>query len=266
MITTLPRSGYAPVNGLQLYYEMHGTGEPLLLLHGGLASGEMFAPFLQAWSHTRHLITVDLQAHGRTADRDRALSYEELAADVAAFIRYLGVGPIDLLGYSLSGGVALQTACRCPDLLRKLIVVSAPYASSGWYPEVRAAFAQLGPPMAEAMKASALYQRYAALAPQPSNWTQLVTKIRDLETQTYDWSAQVAALTTPTMLVFADADAVHPAHVVHFYQLLGGGQQHAGWDGAHMPVVQVAVLPGCTHYNLCSSPLLLPAVRLFLDN
>lgn len=262
MINTLPRSGYAPVNGLRLYYEMHGTGEPLL--HGGLSSSEMFAPLIQVWCQTRHIITVDMQAHGRTADRDRSLSYEDLAADIAAFIRYLGVGPVDLLGYSLGGGVALRTAGRFPDLLRKLIVVSAPYASSGWYPEVRAAFAQLGPLMAEAMKASALHQRYAALAPHPSNWTQLVTKVRDLETQAYDWSEEVVALTTPTLLVFGDADAVHPAHVVHFYQLLGGGQQDAGWDGANRPVAQLAILPGFTHYNLCSSSLLLPVVSLFL--
>jgi pimeloyl-ACP methyl ester carboxylesterase len=265
MIATAPQTGYAPVNGLNLYYQIHGSGRPLVLLHGGLGSTEMFGDVLYALAAGRQVIAVDLQAHGRTADIDRPLRYELMADDIAALIAHLGIARADVMGYSLGGGVALQTAIRHPDVVNRLVVVSTPFKREGWYPEVLAGMAQMGPEAAEPMKQSPMYQLYSGIAPRPEDWPVLLTKTGDLLRQDYDWSQGVAALTMPTMIVFADADSVIPAHIVEFYGLLGGGKGDAGWDGARMPAARLAVLPGTTHYNILTSPLLVPAVTPFLD-
>ncbi len=147
-------SGYAPVNGLNLYYETHGTGEPLILLHGGVVGIDTFGPNLPALSEQRKVIAVELQGHGRTADIDRPLSFEEMADDIAALMKELRIEPADVMGYSLGGGVALQLAIRHPGSVRKLVVVSEPFKRDGWYPEVLVAMAQMGPSAAESMKQS----------------------------------------------------------------------------------------------------------------
>ena len=139
------KSGYAPVNGLKLYYEIHGTGEPLVLLHGGVVGIATFGPNLGALSEKRKVIAVELQGHGRTADIDRPLSFEAMADDIAALMKYLAIEKTDVMGYSLGGGVALQIAIRHPELVRKLVVVSAPCKRDGWYPEVLAGMVQMGP-------------------------------------------------------------------------------------------------------------------------
>src|SRR3989454_10373088 len=151
--TTLFRSGhYADVNGIKLYYETHGTGRPLILLHGGLGAIEMFGPNLPALAKGRQVIAVDLQGHGRTADIDRPLSVALMADDIAALIKHLGLASADVLGYSLGGGVALQTAIRHPEVVRKLVVVSTPFKRSAFYPEILAQQGQGGAAAAEAMK------------------------------------------------------------------------------------------------------------------
>jgi pimeloyl-ACP methyl ester carboxylesterase len=258
-------SGYAPVNGLKMYYEIHGAGEPLILLHGGLGSGEMFGGILPLLSHGRRVIAVDLQAHGRTADIDRPLSYEVMADDIAALMQNLGIKKADVMGYSLGAGVALRTAIQHPDMVRKLVIVSTTFRRDGWYPELVAAMAQMGAASAEAMKPSPIYQMYARIAPKPADWPVLVTKVGDLLRKDYDWSKEVAAIQAPTMLVFGDADAVRPEHAVQFFELLGGGKKDAGWDGSGMSNARLAILPGATHYNILSSPLLSSAVTPFLD-
>jgi pimeloyl-ACP methyl ester carboxylesterase len=262
---TATKSGYAPVNGLKLYYEIHGAGQPLILLHGGLGSTEMFGDVLVQLAFARQVIAVDLQAHGRTADIDRPLSYEAMADDITALLKYLGIEKADLMGYSLGAGVALQTTFRHPELVRKLVVVSEAYKRDGWYPEVRAAMDQLGPAAAEMMKPSPLYKTYARIAPRPQDWTVLVTKISDLIQKNYDWSKEVAAIKAPTMLVFGDADAVPPAHAAAFFELLGGGKKDAGWDGSGLIQSQLAILPGATHYTIFASPALASTVAPFLD-
>src|SRR6266446_4283744 len=150
--TTALKTGYAPVNGLNLYYEIHGTGEPLILLHGGLAATEMFGEVMPALSNGRQVIAVDLQAHGRTADIDRPLSYDAMADDIAALIKHLGIEKADVMGYSLGGGVALRTAIQHPGAVRKLVVVSAAFKRDGWYPEILAGMAQMNAGAAESMK------------------------------------------------------------------------------------------------------------------
>jgi pimeloyl-ACP methyl ester carboxylesterase len=259
------KTGYAPVNGLKLYYEVHGAGQPLVLLHGGVGATEMFSPIMPSLSKTRQVIAVDLQAHGRTADIDRPLRCEAMADDIAALIKYLGIEKADIMGYSLGGGVALRTAIQHPGIVRKLVVVSATFKRDGWYPEIVAAMSQMGPGAAEPMKQSPMYQMYARIAPKPADWPVLLTKLGDLLRQDYDWSKEVASIQAPTLLVFGDADAVRPEHAVQFFELLGGGKKDAGWDGSGMSKARLAVLPGLTHYNIFSAPALASTVTPFLD-
>lgn len=262
---TTAQTGYAPVNGLNLYYEIYGTGEPLILLHGGMGSVEMFSEILPQLAAGRQVIGVDLQAHGRTADSDRPLRFELMADDIGALIKHLGIEKADVMGYSLGGGAALRTAIQYPAVVRKLVVISTAYKRANWYPEVLAGMEQMGPHLAEPFKQSPTYQLYAKIAPKLDDWPVLLTKLGDLLRQDYDWTNEVAALPMATMLVFGDADSLPPAQIAQFFGLLGGGQKDAGWDGSNMPTARLAILPGMTHYNILSSPLLAPSVLPFLD-
>jgi pimeloyl-ACP methyl ester carboxylesterase len=258
--TTGPKTGYAPVNGISLYYEIHGSGEALILLHGGAVGIVMFGPNVAALAKNRKVIAVELQGHGRTADINRPLSFEAMTDDIARLMKYLGIEKADVMGYSLGGGVALQTAFRHPESVCKLVVVSTPFKRDGWYPEVLVAMSQMGPSAGEMMKQSPSNQVYPNV-----NWAVLFTKLGALLRKDYDWSKEVAALKLQAMIVFADADAVLPAHIVEFYGLLGGGQKDAGLDGSGRPADQLAILPGLTHYNISASPLLPTVVAPFLD-
>jgi pimeloyl-ACP methyl ester carboxylesterase len=263
--TTAVKTGYAPVNGLNLYYEIYGTGEPLILLHGGLAAIELFDEILPLLSNTRQVIAVDLQGHGRTADIGRPFSYDVMADDIAALINYLGIEKADIMGYSLGGGVALRTAVQHSNRVKKLVLVSTAFRRDGWYPEVLAGIAEMGPETAEQMKQTPTYQLYAHLAPKPQDWPLLVAKLGELLRKDYDWSKDVAAIRLPTLLVLGDADAVRTAHAVQFFELLGGGKKDGGWDGSGVSNARLSILPGLTHYTICSSPMLVSSVNLFLD-
>jgi pimeloyl-ACP methyl ester carboxylesterase len=261
----MTQGNYTAVNGLKLYYEIYGRGQPLVLLHGGLGVIGMYAPILPALAGNRQVVAVELQGHGHTADVDRPLSFEAMADDVAALVKQLGFENADLLGYSLGGGVALQTAIRHPDVVRKLVVVSTPFKSEGWYPEVRAGMRAMNAEIAKTWVGSPMQQAYASVAPRPDDWPTLVAKTGKLVSQDYDWSAGVAAIKVPTMIVIGDADGVRTAHGVEFFELLGGGQRDAGWDGSGMSNARLAILPGTTHYNIFVSPALVSAVTPFLD-
>jgi pimeloyl-ACP methyl ester carboxylesterase len=259
------KTGYAPVNGLNLYYEIHGTGEPLILLHGGLGSTEMFDATLPSLAKNRQVIAVDLQAHGRTANIDRPLSYEAMADDVAALIHYLKFERADVLGFSLGGEVALRTAIQHSDVVRKLVVVSAAFRRDGWYPEIVAQTTALGASSAEKFKQTPMYETYERVAPRPEDWPVLFTKLGEMFRKDYDWSKEVQEIKLPVLLVFGDADAVRTAHVVQFFELLGGGKKDGGWDGSGLSNAQLAILPGLTHYKIISSPALVSIVTPFLD-
>jgi pimeloyl-ACP methyl ester carboxylesterase len=256
---------YAKVNGLSLYYEEHGSGEPLVLLHGGISAGEMFGAILPALAAERRVITVDLQGHGGTADVDRPLLPETMADDIAALIRHLGVERADVMGYSLGGTVALRTAIQHPQVVRRLVLVSVGFRRDGSHPEVVQNMDQFSPELAPVLQQSPLYERYARLAPRVEDWPVLIAKTAELLHADYDWTAEVKRLEPPTMLVFADADSVRPAHIVEFYALLGGGLRDANWDGSLRPTARLAILPGTTHYDVYASPALAPAVGPFLD-
>jgi pimeloyl-ACP methyl ester carboxylesterase len=251
---------FAPINGLKLYYEIHGTGEPLILLHGGVGASEMFGPIIPALAATHKMIAVHLQAHGHTADINRPLRFESMADDIAELLKHLNMDRADILGYSLGGGVALQTVLRHPDTVRKLVLISTPFKQHGFYPEVLANMAQMGPEAAKFMNQSPLYQLYPDV-----DWAALFTKLGNLLRQDYDWSKGVAAIKSPVMIIYADADAIDPAHAMEFFTLLGGGQRDAGMDGSARPTARLAMLPGMTHYNILSFPELAALVTQFLD-
>jgi len=261
---TAAKTGHAPVNGLQLYYEIRGSGDPLVVLHGGIGSMEMFGPNLDAFAAHRQLISVDLQAHGRTGDVDRPFSYERMGDDIGALIDHLRLGKADVLGYSLGAGVALQTALRHRDRVRKLVLVSVAARRSEYFPEVLAGFAAIGPHMAEPMKQAPVYAHYAKVAPRPEDFPVLLRKLGELVTKDYDWTPQLASL-PPTLIVVGDADAMRLAHAVEMFTLLGGSQRDPGWDGsAGRTASQLAILPGTNHYDMATSPALVAAVEPFL--
>jgi pimeloyl-ACP methyl ester carboxylesterase len=263
--TAVLNSGYASVNGLKIYYELHGTGEPLILLHGGLGSSDMFSEIMPLLSKKKQVIAVDLQAHGRTADINRPLSYEAMADDVAALIHSLNIEKADVMGYSVGGEVALRTAIQHPEVVRKLVIVSATFSRDGWYPEIVAGMTKMGADSAASMKQTPMYQLYAHIAPTPEDWPVLHTKLGEMFRKDYDWSKDVPAITAPTLLVFGDADAVRTAHAVQFFELLGGGKKDGGWDGSGASSARLAILPGLTHYAIFSSSVLASTVAPFLD-
>ena len=213
----------------------------------------------------RRVIAVDLQAHGHTADVDCPLRYQTLGDDVAALIGHLGLAQADLMGYSFGAATALRTAIQHPHLVCPLVVVSAPCQRDGWYPESLAGMNQLGSHLAEPLKQSPLYGIYATAAPRVPDWPVLLDKTGNLLRQDFDWSADIAKITAQAMLVYADADAVCPAHIVNFYALLGGGLCDATWNGSTRSVARLAILPGHTHYDIFGSPDLGCAVIPFLD-
>ena len=256
---------YADVNGLSLYYEEHGSGEPLVLLHGGISAGEMFAPILPELAAGRRVITVDLQGHGHTADADRPLRPQTMADDVAALIEHLGLERADVMGYSLGGFVALRVAIQHPHLVRRLVLVAVAFRRDGSHPEVVAAMDQMTPEIAEMLKQSPLYEVYSRLAPRVEDWPVLIAKTSAMLKEDYDWTSEIAQLSMPVMLVYADADSVRPGHIVEFYGLLGGGLRDAGWDGSARPTARLAILPGTTHYDIADAAGLVPAVVPFLD-
>ena len=257
---------YADVNGIALYYEIHGAGRPLVLLHGGLGAIEMFGPNLPALARGHQVIAVDLQGHGRTADVDRPLSIELMGDDIAALIVHLGLQRPDIMGYSLGGGVALQTAVRHPKVVGKLVVASAPFRRNAFYPEILAQQAFVSGDMAEAMKETPMYQLYSSIAPRPEDFPRLLTKIGEAMKVDFDFSKEIASLKIPTMVVAADADIFPPAHAVEMFELLGGGLRDGGWDGSARPKSRLAILPGLTHYTLFSDPALAATVIPFLDD
>lgn len=263
--TTQARSGRAEINGISYYYEIHGTGEPLLLLHGGLGSIDMFGPLLPQLASSRQVIGVDLHGHGRTTLGERALSTTDMGDDLAVLLDRLGYAQVDAFGYSLGAGVAFRLAVQHPGKVRRLALVSAGYASDAFYPEVKAQRAQFNAAAAEFMKETPMYQSYMAIAPNPADFPRLLDRIGAAMSQDYDWAAEVKKLTMPTMLVYGDSDMYRPEHMIGFFQLLGGGLRDAGWMKEHQSQNRLAILPGRTHYDIFMAPELVTMVLPFLD-
>jgi pimeloyl-ACP methyl ester carboxylesterase len=255
--------GYVDVNGLQMYYEIHGEGQPLVLLHGAFSAiGTSFGALFPELAKTRQVIAFELQAHGHTADIDRPLSLETMADDVAAAIQKLGLVPADILGYSMGAAVALHTVIRHPEVVRKFIFAAATYTMSGIQPGL---MENLGDMKPEMMHGSPWHEEYMRIAPHPEDFAKLFAKKTEMDRQTKDISAEdIKAITAPTLLIFGDSDLARPEHAVEMFRLLGGGV--FGDTPAGLPNSQLAILPGTSHVSLASrTELLIPMINVFLD-
>ena len=259
------KTSLANVNGIQLGYQMFGKGKPLVLLHGGFGSLEMFAPNLPLLSAGHQVIGVDLQSHGRSPAANRPMRFESMADDIAELIKSFGLERASIMGFSLGGGVALRAGIQHPDVVERLVLVSTPFKRSGWYPEMTAAMDVMGGEMAEQLKQSPMFEAYQQVAPNVTDWPKLVEQVTTLLKLDYDWSAEVPKLPMPVMLVIGDADGLPPAHAVEFFELLGGGLRDANWDRSGMTKHRLAILPGATHYDINLTPALSAAVVPFLD-
>jgi pimeloyl-ACP methyl ester carboxylesterase len=259
------KSGRVEANGINYYYEIHGRGEPLLLLHGGLGNVNLFQPDIPQLAKERQVIAVDLQGHGRTALGDRPISHVAHGDDLSVVLRKLGYDSVDVMGYSFGGGAALRLAIQHPTQVRRLVVVSAPYAQDGFFAEMLPQQAAVGAAMADQMKGTPIYQSYAAVAPRPQDFPRLLDRMGELMRAPYDWSEDIKKLKGPVLLVFGDHDMIRPEHIVRFYQLLGEGQRDAGWQREHMGKNRLAILPNVTHYEMAMAPALIPTVLPFLN-
>lgn len=252
---------YAEVNDLQIYYEDRGEGVPLVIIPGGMMTAAMMDPLVLALAQTRRVIAIEPQAHGHTADINRPLSHAQLADDTAALIAQLGLAPADVLGFSFGGEVALQTAIRHPQAVRKLVVVSGRFRAAGEYPEIRALEQTLA---ADLPTLAPLREAYLAAAPSPDGWDSLVTKMRRLLEEDFDWSAEVAAISSPTLVLLGDADFMPVAHAVELFTLLGGETAAAAMG--ERPKAHLAVLPTTTHFGIVQHADLPAIISRFLDN
>ena len=257
------KEGYVVVNGLDMYYEIHGKGKPLVLLHGAFSAiGTSFGELLPELARARQVIAFELQAHGHTADIDRPLSLEGMADDTAAAIKQLGIEPADLLGYSMGAGVALRVAIHHPEVLRKLVLASVTYTMSGIHPGLMEGLGNMTPEM---MYGSPWHEEYLRIAPHPEDFARLFAKKTQMDQNTRDLPAEsIKAIKAPTLLIAGDSDLVRPEHVVEMFRLLGGGV--FGDTPAGLPNSQLAVLPGASHVSLASrTELLIPMINSFLD-
>ena len=258
---------YADVNGVHLYFETHGSGRPLILLHGGLGSGEMFGPTIPALADHHQVIVPDLQGHGRTADIDRPIDVRLMADDIAALIDHLGLDQPDVVGYSLGGGVAFFTASKYPAKVRRLVMASANTTRDAIPPEMLAQQGQVSSAAVEFMKDTPMYQLYQRVAPRPEDFGRLLDKIGESMAKDFDFAEEVRGLRVPTLVVAADADMAPPSHYVEIFKLLDGGVRDGGWmaEGRPKGGHALAILPGLTHYNLVDSPLFAAVTLNFLD-
>lgn len=263
----MTEKNYADVNGINLYYEIHGSGRPLVLLHGGLGSGEMFAPILPQLAASHQVITVDLQGHGRTADVDRPIDVRLMADDIAALIDHLGLDKPDVVGYSLGGGVALHLAFRHPEKIRRLVAASANVRRDAIPAEMLAQQGQVNAAAAEFMKTTPMYESYVRVAPHPEDFPKLLDKMGRSMAEDFDFSDDVRGLKMPTLIVAGDADMAPPSHYVEVFKLLDGGLRDGGWmgEGRAKGGHALAILPGLTHYNIFTSPLFATVTLAFLD-
>jgi pimeloyl-ACP methyl ester carboxylesterase len=245
-------SGYADVNGIKLYHEIYGEGEPLVLLHGGFMTIPEMQPWVQPLAQTRQVIAVEMQGHGRTADTDRPMSFRTMADDIAALLDHLKIPKADLAGYSFGGASAIRAAIQHPEKVRRLVVISNPYAKSGWYPEAQRGMSQVGASMAEHMIHTPT-GKFSQQWPEPQRFPQFLDKMGKMLSADYDWSADIARLPMPLLLVFADNDSVSQKHIADFFALLGGGVTEPGWLNTKLSKSRLAVVPGFSHYNFITS-------------
>jgi pimeloyl-ACP methyl ester carboxylesterase len=256
-------SGYAAVNGLQLYYEVYGTGKPLVLLHGSFMSIPL------NWSHIipllakdRKVIVAEMQGHGRTRDIAREISYEGMADDISDLLKHLNIDSADILGYSMGGGIAFQLAVRHPEQVRRLVVLSGAYAHNGWWSDVEASFATFTPEM---FNGTPIRKQYDSLGNDPARFPELVKKVISIDLKPYDWSKDVKKIQAPVFMAIGDADGVRYEHALELFRAIGGGKMG---DLHGLPRSRLAILPGTTHIGMVMQRAnwLIPMITDFLDS
>jgi pimeloyl-ACP methyl ester carboxylesterase len=255
------QTGYAPVNGLQMYYEIHGVGRPTLLLHGAYGATGLWGDLLPGLAAGRQIIAVDLQGHGRTADIDRPIRYEPMADDCAALLDHLGIEQADVVAYSLGAATGLRLAMRHPGRVRRQALASASFRSDGIYQEILDQIHTITP---EVFAGTPYEEGYKAVASRPEDFPRLVEKLKDLDAQPFDWTADMPSVQAPTLTIIGDADIVKPEHAVEMLRALGGGITGAMLDGS--PKSQLAILPNTAHQGVpMRTELLLAVIHPFLD-
>jgi len=257
-----PTTGYAPVHGVNMYYEIHGDGEPVVLLHGAFMTiTSNWDGWIDELSKTRQVIAVEMQGHGRTADVKREITYENLADDVAALLDYLKIPQADLIGYSMGGAVAMQCAIRHPDKVRRAVIISSMFRSDGMGAEAREAIAKL---TADDFKGSPIETEYKRLSPTPDDFPNFVHRVAATAATGHDFGAdKLAATTAPMFFIHGDADGVLLAHVAEMFRLKGG-EIHG--DMKPRSASRLAILPNTTHVTLMQRmPIIVPMVNDFLD-
>jgi pimeloyl-ACP methyl ester carboxylesterase len=255
-------SGYADVNGLKLYYEVYGEGQPIVLLHGSFMNIPMsWAQLIPLLARDRRVIAAEMQGHGRTRDITREVSYEAMADDVSGLLEHLQVDSADVLGYSMGGGIAFQVAVRHPDRVRRLVVLSGAYAHDGWWPDVEASFATI---TADALKGTPIQEQYESLGNDPAHFPEFVKKVISIDLKPYDWSEDVKAIQAPMFIALGDADGIRYEHALELFRAKGGGKMG---DIHGLPKSRLVILPGTTHIGMMQrASWLVPMITDFLDS
>ncbi len=260
-------AGYAEAaEGLRVHYEIYGQGEPIVVMAGAFGDGSSMAQVIGPLSRQRQVIAIDLEGHGRTALRETPMSHERNGDDVAAVLRHLRITRADIAGYSHGGDAAIRMAIQHPEAVRNLIIISTAAGRDGWYPEGLAAMGSMSAAVAPLMRQTPLYTRYAEVAPHPDQFPLLLDRMGELMRKDYDWRTEIAQLRTPTLLLFADHDAVSMCHIAEFFALFGGGVRDPGWEGEpQFSRARLAIVPGYTHYNFSQGPDVARVIAAYLD-
>lgn len=257
------KKGYTKVNGLTMYYEIHGEGQPpLVLLHGTYMTIDLnWGKVIPVLAKDRQVIAIEQQGHGRTEDLDRTITYEQMADDTAELLRQKGIKKADVLGYSMGGATAIDLAILHPDLVRKLVIISAAYRRDGWYPAVYTTIENITPGM---FTGSGLPVEYARVAPNPDGWPTLVAKMKKLDGEYVGRTPEeFRSIQAPTLIIIGDSDGVPPGHAVEMFTLLGGG---VFGDIEGLPRSRLAIVPHTTHVGIMDrADVWLPMVTGFLD-
>lgn len=255
-------SGYANVNGLKMYYEVHGIGKPIVLIHGSYMNIPLnWSQFIPLLAGDRKVIVAEMQGHGRTKDISRELSYEGMADDVSGLLKHLKIDSADVLGYSMGGGVAFQVAVRHPEQVRRLVVLSGTYSHDGWWPEVEAMFPAMN---ADMFKGSPIEKHYDSLGNDPADFPKYIKKVISIDLKPYDWSKDVKKIKAPIFMAIGDADGVQYEHALELFRAKGGGKMG---EIHGLPQSRLAILPSTTHIGIIQrTEWLIPMITDFLNS
>ena len=258
------RKGHVEADGVRYGYEIHGSGAPMLLLHGGFGTMDMFRSVLGHMTAQHQVIMIDLYGHGRTALTDRPIDAIAMGDDMATVVRALGFERVDVLGFSAGAKVAFRLAVQHPDVVGRLVLASIPFANTGFFPALIEQQKGLTRESAAMLMQTPMYEAYKAVAPRVEDFPEFVARMAEAISTPYDWSEEVKTLKPTTLLIFGDSDMFPLEHIIRFYQLLGGGQRDGGWDGSGMTRHRLAILPGMTHYEMSDAPSMIDTALAFL--